>query len=516
MPFIILKALKYINAMKSDNFKNVKSFVRASIAASVGLGNVLRFPGLCAKFGGGAFLLVYGAATFILGVPLLCTEIALGRKYRSLAPKTFENLRKGGNLLGWAAVSNSLTVAIFYAAIIGWILSMAVGIIPLALSQNTLSSAQIAGWFFNNVLKSGESYLKSFSPMPLLFTVIGWVIIYFCVKGGASALSKISKYTLLIPIITLSVIAVRGLLYKNGIQALAALFTPDFSALLNVELWVAALGQAFFSLSVLVGVMPAYGCYAPQNLPVFSSALTIAIADFAVATLAAIALFTTAYGAGLTDLIQPSGIATAFCLYPVAIVSIFPNYPVISGVFGGIFYLSLLLIALQSTLSLAQAFIGALQDKFNLSRKRAQLFTFIPAAIISFFFCSNVGVLLVEICDTFANGYNLLLLGVLECFTLISYGNFGGICNGINKNCAHLKMPKKAFTFSLKYLCPAVLIFLSAACIVNAVTRPNVYPLWAQLVFGVGASVLVFLSGVLLNVPKRVIAVRPLKRKKVR
>lgn len=486
----------------------------ASIAASVGLGNVLRFPGLCAKFGGGAFLLVYAVAMFALGVPFLCTEIALGRKTRSSAPQTFKSLWAKGEFIGWAASANSLVSVVFYAAIIGWIATMAVGILPLSASSQSLSQEQISGWFFSEVMKSNSNSFY-ISPALVLFTVIGWVVMYLCIKGGASSLSKISKYTLVIPVAMLALMAVRGLLYSNSGQALKQLFQPDFSALANAELWITALGQAFFSLSVLAGVMPTYGSFMPDGTPVFKSALTVAAADLAISVLAAVVFFTAAYGAGLTEYLQPSGIASAFSVYPVAIISFFPDCPVISGIFGIVFYLSLLLIALQSTLSLAEAGIAAIKDKFKITHKKAVLSVFIPASVLSLAFCTESGAQFLEICDTFANRYNVLILGVLECIALLIYGNYGEICTLINGNCGKVRLPYKAYKFSVKILCPTVFVFLSAACIVTSVFLPkNSYPAWAQIVFGYAVVLFVFLSGFLAELPNRIVTVGNTKRKK--
>ena len=117
--------------MAKDRFKSRGGFILACVGAAVGLGDSLRFPGLCAKYGGGSFMLVYVIALLLIGIPVLNAEIALGRKIRSGAPKCMASLNKKGEELCWASCFNSLGVAVLYAGMIGWIIAMLIKIVPI-------------------------------------------------------------------------------------------------------------------------------------------------------------------------------------------------------------------------------------------------------------------------------------------------------------------------------------------------------------------------------------------------
>lgn len=441
----------------------------ASVAASVGLGNVMRFPGLCAKYGGGAFILIYFLALIILGVPMLCTEIALGRRCKKSAPFALKSLYKPMEAVGWLALLNSLIVAIFYVAIIGWLAQATINIFPFCNDNQTLSLKDISGYFVKNVLKFNADGAIALSPILTVLTLVAWVVIYFCIKGGASSLSKISRFTVFIPIGLFTALALRGLLYGNSLLALKALFVPDFSALKSVELWQTALGQAFFSLSVLAGVMPAYGSFLPAKAKIFPSAIVVALADFGVSVLASVAFFTAVYGCGLQGAITDSALTTAFSVYPVAIAKLFPNNSVISGIFGVLFYLSIILIALQSTLSMIEAVVVAVKERFTFIKARAIACIILPSAVLSLAFCTNYGQFLVQIFDDIVNRYLILIVGALECVALMIYGDYDQILKEINANCGKISMPKSPFKLSLKYLCPTVIFALILVLIITVI-----------------------------------------------
>ena len=266
--------------MAQERFKTRGGFILASVGAAVGLGNALRFPGLCAKYGGGTFLFVYMIALVVMGVPILNAEIALGRKVRGGAPKCMASLSKKAEPLGWASCFNSLIVAIIYAGLLGWIIAMVIKIAPVCTARQSVGQGVSGGYFFSEVLNGG-----GISPIVLVCGIVGGAVMYFCLRGGAASLSKTAKFTVIIPMVLLTFMAVRGLLYSNSGEALRALFIPDFKAFLSAELWLNALGQVFFSLSILVGIMPAYGAYLPEGTNIFRDSLIIAAADFFVSVL---------------------------------------------------------------------------------------------------------------------------------------------------------------------------------------------------------------------------------------
>lgn len=478
----------------ADRFKSKGGFILASVGAAVGLGNALRFPGLCAKYGGGTFLFIYIVALLLLGIPLLNAEIALGRKVKGGAPRCMNSLFKGGEKLGWAQCTNSLITAVIYAGLAGWMLSEAITIAPYCIS----GGGGVKNYFFEGVLNArGDGVISGISPLICLAIGLVWALMFFCLKGGAKSLSKAAKYTVFMPVALLSVIAVRGLFYDNSKEALSALFLPDFSNISSPELWINALGQVFFSLSLSVGIMPAYGGYLPERCNIFPASLVIAAADALVSVLASVALFTTVYGCGLQDSISQSGIITAFSVYPAAIMGLFKNR-VLCAIVGVFFYFSLSLMAIQSGVSMLEAFFLPLTEKFCLKRGKTAIPCCVFCGIISFVFATTAADIIVEIADRFINFYNVILLCIAECLALGLSKEGKGLPDEINRYSGKLKLPRKLYGLSVKFLCPAVLCALAVPEVIKLCAGLN-YPVWAQFAFGWGASIAVLFSGMIVE-----------------
>lgn len=479
--------------MAKDRFKSRGGFILACVGAAVGLGDSLRFPGLCAKYGGGTFTFIYMVSMLVIGIPILNAEIALGRKFRSGAPKCMAKLGKRGEALGWASCFNSLGVAVLYAAMLGWIIAMAFNFVPLCKNSTAMTRAETGGYFFEKVLSGG------LSPIVLLCIAAAWVLMFFCLRNGADSLSKTAKFTVLIPIFLLSAMAVRGLLYSNSGTALYALFVPDLTALGNAELWVSAVGQVFFSLSVLVGIMPAYGAYLQDSESVFKDSLIIAFSDFFVSVLSAVVLFTTLYGCGLENEFSSSGIVTAFMVYPVALTQLFGcGNTVLNCTAGVLFYASLGMMALQSSASMVEAGANPLTDKFGFDKKKLVLAIALAGAVLCTVFATGIGAAVLDVADHFLNYFNILVLGVFECVLLGKSAVRVNLAGEINRYSGRLKMPVKPFVYSLKYLSPAVLSVLFAWGMLRLIFVDGGvyggYPVWAQI-FGWTLSVLVFVAG---------------------
>lgn len=489
--------------MAQDKFKSRKSFILACVGAAVGLGDSLRFPGLCARFGGGAFLLIYFAGMLLLGIPVLNAEIALGRKYRTGAPLCMKKLSPRAEKIGWASCFNSLVVAILYAGILGWIIAMLIKIVPLCGGATAMTHSEISNYFSDRVMGNG------FSPLIFFCIFAAWIIMYFLLRGGAKSLSRAAKVTVLLPIVLLTLLAVRGLLYENSGQALYALFVPEFSAFIDAELWLNAIGQVFFSLSVLVGIMPAYGSYLPERTNVFCDSMIIAFTDFFVSVLSSVALFTTLYGCGLQNEITRSGIATAFAVYPAAITRVFgAGNTALNSVVGILFYMSLAMMAAQSAVSMIEAAANPIAEKFSKSKKKIAGIICLLGGGVSIVFAFPEGFAALDICDHFANYFNIIFLGVAECFVLGKFAKKENLAGEINLYTGKLKMPQKPFLFCLKYLAPISLTVLAGWGIWHLIFIEGGiyggYPLWQQILFGWSISFAVFLSGVILSkIPKK-------------
>lgn len=491
----------------------------ASIGAAVGLGNALRFPGLCAKYGGGSFLFVYFVALVVLGLPLLNAEIALGRAFKGGAPACLSGLSKrkrAAGCVGWASAVNSVLTAVIYAGLAGWIICTAVTVAPLCMRAHEFSRAEISDYFFDNVLSARSDGVIDGLSLPVLGCIAAaWVVMFFCLRGGAGTLAKAAKFTVIIPVVLLALMAGRGMLYENSGQALSALFIPDFSALKDPALWITALGQVFFSLSVAVGVMPVYGSYLPARTNIFTCSLVIAAADFLVSVLASAALFTTLYGCGIEDKIGESGIITAFAVYPVAITRLFGDNAALNAVAGALFYASLAMMSVQSAVSMLEAFLSPYAEKSGKNKRTLALKACVIGGVCSVIFATTAAPLAVEISDKFVNFYNVLVLCLIESLIIARSGKTDEIRAEINKFAPLLRgkevgFPKKPFVLSVKFLAPVTLVAFCAAQAVTLVLSPPSYPLMHTLVFGVLLSLAVIACAVFLGAKNSLLGFRVL------
>ena len=246
--------------------------------------------------------------------------------------------------------------------------------------------------------------------------------------------------------------------------------------------------------------MPAYGAYLPEKTNVFRDSLIIAFADFFVSILSSVVLFTTLYGCGLQGEISQSGIVTAFMVYPAAIALVFGEGNVIlNSIVGVLFYLSLGMMALQSSVSMVEAAANPLAEKFGLNKKKLVGILSAVGAGICIVFATPVAACALDIADHFANYFNILILGIAECVILGIYAKPVNLAGEINRYTGKFKMPAKPLLFSLKYLSPVALSCLTMWGVYHLVFINGGlyggYPLWTQAVFGWALSIIVFSSG---------------------
>ncbi|MBO4762712.1 MAG: sodium-dependent transporter, partial [Lachnospiraceae bacterium] len=341
--------------MARENWSSRSTFILASIGSAVGLGNAWRFPGLAAKHGGGAFLLVYLVALFLLGIPLLSMEIAMGRKISQGVPGTLRAVNKKAEHIGWIAVSNGLFISVYYAVVFAWVILMFFLSFKFAGFTGAEDGvAQASSLWLETIKTTGTTSGYDIISTPvLLCLIIAWGSCYYCIRNGSQSVGKVVKYTVSLPVICLIILAVRGMTMPGAGDGLAKLFIPDWSALADSTLWVDAIGQVFYSLSVAMAIMFAYGSYLKKDANVAVDTIIIALADMFISVLAAIVMFSTMSGTGMLDNMTASGISTAFIVYPQAIVNL-TSSPVLNAGFAFVFYFCLITLAIDSLFSIVE------------------------------------------------------------------------------------------------------------------------------------------------------------------
>ncbi|SDM91689.1 sodium-dependent transporter [Vreelandella arcis] len=384
------------------------AFVLAAAGSAVGLGNIWRFSYLVGESGGAAFVLVYLACVALVGVPILLSEWLIGRRGQKNPIDSMRELAKqSGKSQGWALVGISGVLAgflilSFYSVIGGWSLNYTLSSVMGTFSgQDADSVSEI----FSGMLASPGTLLLWHSAFMLL--VIG-IVARGVTKGLESAVRSLMPALVILMLILVGY----GMTTGHFGEALEFMFSPDWSAL-DGGVVLAAMGQAFFTLSLGMGIMMAYGSYLGEDVNLLSTARTVIIIDTAIALLAGLAIFPIVFANGLS---AGEGPGLIFVTLPIA----FGN---MSGgvILGLMFFLLLTFAALTSAISLLEPTVEMLEERTPLSRITATLVSGIAiwllgvAALLSFNLWSDVlffGLNIFNLLDTFTAKILLPLTGL--------------------------------------------------------------------------------------------------------
>ena len=486
-----------------EKWSSRSAFVMAAIGSAVGLGNAWRFPGLAAKYGGGAFLFVYLIAMLVVGIPLLMMEIAVARRTRKGAPGSMRALNKKTEGVGWLAVSNGIGISIYYAAVFAWVILMFIMSYKFAgLTGDTKAASSL--WADTIMTTWTTSGFTSVSWPVLGCLVIAWALCYICIRNGTTTVGKVVKFTVSLPVICLVIMAARGIMLPGASSGLAKLFIPDWSALADSNLWIDAIGQVFYSLSTSMAIMFAYGSFLDKESNIVVDTMIIAFSDMFISVLAGVVMFTTMAGVGMLDSMSASGIATAFIIYPQAIVQISDN-GIFNMIFAFIFYFCLITLAIDSLFSIIEGVSTALSDKFHLNKKKTTLTICIIEGLISLIYITGAGVAVLDIVDYFINSYTLLITGVLEMVVAGWFFKTTKILDELNLNTKRFKMPSWWFIPSIKVISPVILAGLFIWNLVNLIRGGGIYgakdgySLLSNIVFGWGLILLILCSGLIIK-----------------
>lgn len=334
-------------------FSSKLGFIAAAAGSAVGLGNIWQFPYVTGQNGGAAFLLVYVGWIFLIGLPVMIGEIAVGRNTQSNPYGAFKQL--GGKywaLVGLLGILCGVMILSFYNVVAGW----AFGYF-LELSFGSLLKEQDYSSFFSAyVANYGDNFFFS-----LAFMVITAFIVYRGVQKGIESTSKILMPTLFLILIF---IIIYGLTLPNAIDGVKFYLLPNFSLLTGRTIYT-ALGQAFFSLSLGMGALITYGSYISKKDNIVSSAVLVTVADTAVAFLAGLMIFPLVFSQGQSPSEGPG-------LVFVALLGVFQTMgPLVGKIVGSGFFLLLCFAALTSTISLLEVPVAFLVDERKWGRAKA-------------------------------------------------------------------------------------------------------------------------------------------------
>ena len=346
------------------------AFLMASVGFAVGLGNIWRFPYVTGENGGAAFVLIYLACAFGIGIPILMAELLIGRRGQASPPNAMANVAaENGKSRQWRFVGGmgllaAFTIEIVYSVIVGWVLwylfkAVTTGFVGI---DGISANANFASMLDNNL---GMIFWT------LIGLAITGLIIYSGVQNGIER-----AVVVMMPLMFLLLLGLAGYNYFAGgfDEAVTWLFTPDFSKI-GPQTVLVAIGQAFFSIGVAMGGMMIYGSYLPKSISITQSVFIVVIADTFVAILAGLVIFPAVFANGLDPAAGPGLI---FQTLPVAFAQMPGGY-----VFSILFFMMLAFAGITSMVGLIECVNGWLEDSYHLPRHKSALLVVGSIAVLS-------------------------------------------------------------------------------------------------------------------------------------
>ena len=426
-----------------EQWSSTLGFILASIGSAVGIGNVWRFPYIVGANGGGAFLIPYLISVLLFGLPLMVLEFAIGRNTGTSVVTAFRSIQGRFSFAGLAVVAIASLVLSYYLVITSWVLAYA---LFFALNQ-PVDFGAFTG-----------SYL------PLIFFLLSGIAVFVTVRSGVrEGIEKVSRVLIPVLVVILLFLVVFALTRAGATDGIRFYLSPDYSRLADPTVWTAAFGQAFFSLSVGMGVMLTYGSYL-EGGDLFRNASVIAVADMLIAILAGLVIFPLVFTAGLDP---AAGVNLTFITLPAVFTGMR-----FGMVLGALFFAMLFTAALTSAVSMLEVPVAAMMDSRGYSRKRATLLVFgvimllgLPSALsYTALELELLGTPLLDLNDYLFGTIGLIVAGLIISIVGGWYMDRARVCTEIG-GCG---WQQKIYMALIRYCVPTILLITLIASLLQA------------------------------------------------
>ncbi|MDE5665291.1 MAG: sodium-dependent transporter [Duncaniella sp.] len=437
--------------------------IAATVGSAVGLGNIWRFPAETQANGGAVFLLIYIACVFILGIPVMTAEFSLGRGGNSDATGAFRNVtpdKKGWWLVGALAILASYLILSFYMVVSGWTLEYMIQSITGNLYAPTAeaNTATLTGEEALFSQKMASYVTGTYRPLVMTFIMIAANLLVL-LKGVQKGIEKMSNIMMPLLFVLLLVFCAVSLTLPKAADGIEFFLKPDFSAM-TPKTVVNALGQAFFSLSLAMGILVTYSSYYPADTKLTRTAVTVSLLDLGTAILMGLIIFPAVMTFGLADH-NLAGSALVFI-----------TLPEIFAQMGGtlfwstLFFLLLSVAAFTSTISLAEVSVAFMECHFRMSRKRAVVTVVTPLFLLSSICSLSVGpwsdfkimgMTIFDFLDTMATNIMLPIGGILLCIYMGWVAPRSFFRNELTNNGTLTSHVFGLIAFIVKWIAPALI-----------------------------------------------------------
>ena len=461
------------------------AFIFAMIGAAVGLGNIWRFSYVLYSNGGGSFFIPYFIAIAVMGVPFLILEYGVGFSFKESFSKIMRKIKPQFEIIAWILVLFVFIVTIYYMVILSWDL-------VYLLSSFTFSwGTDAAAYFTQNV--GGSSNLSNASFL-LIPTTIGvlllWIVLWFIAHRNVDkGIGKVSKILIPALFIIMGIIVVYALTLPGAGVGISTLLTPDWSALLNVNIWLAAFAQIIFSLSMGQAIALTYASYLPENSKLIDNVLIVVASNSAFEIFTAFGVFSilgymsVTAGTPMVQLIT-EGTGLIFVVFPM----IFNIMGPIGRILAPLLFLAILFAGITSALGFFEPMLNSTSDKLGWSRKKTATILAVIGCAFSLILTTGISSYLVGIIDSFVNEFGILLLIGVQCIIFAWFCGVEHFLPALNEY-STFKVGT-IWSFVIKYLLPVVLIVMWAIGIVTLFSTAKHFEIMIDVVIIV--AVLIF------------------------
>ncbi|MDE6396658.1 MAG: sodium-dependent transporter [Muribaculaceae bacterium] len=438
----------------------------ATVGSAVGLGTIWRFPAETQAGGGAAFLIIYVGCVFLLGVPVMLSEFVVGRSTRSDAVGAYRKLSPGSHwgMVGALGVLASYLILIFYMVVAGWTLEYLIQSITGELYEPTAASAAVEGNAALDLqfsLRMQEYIQTDWNPLLNTFLVIA-INIAILIAGVKKGIERMSNIAMPLLFVLLLIFVGVCVTLPGAAEGVEYFLKPDFSKL-TPDVFISALGQALFSLSLGMGILITYSGYYPQNTKLTRTSIVVSSMTLVVALMMGLIIFPAVFSFGLQDH-GLAGTALVFVTLPEVVVRM------TGGQLWSILFFTLLFVAaLTSTVSIAEPSIAFVQKRFNFSRVKSTLIILLPLFVLSavcslsFASLSNfkiAGMVIFYFLDTLTNNFMLPLVALGGCIYVGWFSPRNLLHDQLTNNGSFRSRLTPLVTFILRYIAPIAIILI--------------------------------------------------------
>ena len=443
-----------------SSFSGKLGYVLAAAGASVGLGNIWRFPYLAAKYGGGMFLLIYVILALTFGYTMIVAESALGRMTRKSPVGAFKSFEKAGWLSfgGWINAIIPILIVPYYSVIGGWVLKY----LKEYIKGNGKDLA--ADGYFSGFISNGVSTEICF----VVFCMFTLVIIYAGVRNG---IERVSKLMMPVLIVLSVIIAIYSVTRPGAMAGVKYFLIPNFKNFSWMSV-VAAMGQMFYSLSIAMGILVTFGSYMKKETSIEDSTRNVEIFDTAIAMMAGLMIIPAVFAFSGGD---PNTLQAGPSLMFITIPKVFQNMGFGTAI-GILFFLLVLFAAVTSSIALTESAVSTFEDEIGWSRKKATVVVGVIMLLLGTLSCLGYGPLAfvkiigMQFLDFFDFLTNSVMMPIAALMTSLLVSRVVGI-DRIEEEIRHGENSfrrKKIFVVMIKYLCPIFTMIILASSVANA------------------------------------------------